>query len=109
VAGPSKGRFETIFQEGFRAQGKFCRILFMPGTGMVGFATSKSIGSRPRRNLLRRRFQSAARDLCIPAEIDVVIQIKALARDASYQQVAADLAAAIETVRKRWAEESASS
>src|SRR5438309_4201921 len=39
--GPTKARFEQIFKEGRRVSGGLCRIIALPGTGLVGFATTR--------------------------------------------------------------------
>lgn len=107
--GPNKKRFEEIYKDGIRVSGKFCRLIASPGKGQIGFATAKSIGNRPRRNKARRRFVSAlAQDPCIPAGLDVVIQINATGATAPFPDIREDLAAALRRISERWASELAS-
>lgn len=109
MSGPSKQRFGELYEKGQRVQGMFCRVLFLPGEGHTGFATTKSIGNRPKRNRVRRRFQAGVAPECIPTGLDVVIQIKASGALASFEEIKADLDSVLTKVQERWAEQSASS
>lgn len=110
MAGPSKKRFEQIYDQGIRVSGRLCRALGDRGTGKLGFATAKAIGNKPRRNRARRRFRAAFdRDLRILEGLDVVIQISAAGADAPFEEIVADLRNVLNTLAKRWANESESS
>lgn len=58
LRGPSKKRFDELFQTGRRARGASLFVLSLPGTGLVGIATSKKIGGKPSRNHAKRRVQA---------------------------------------------------
>jgi len=109
--GPSKQRFQSIFSEGKRVQGRFCRIYFLPGDGKIGWATAKAIGVTPRRNRTKRRFREALRDLTarIPDNLDLVVMIAPSGATAPLAEIRSDLEAILAEVTKRWAAESGSS
>lgn len=110
INGPSKARFEAIFSSGWRVSGQFCRLVALPGTGMAGFATSKKIGSNPRRNRIKRRFRETLRstDLVRPG-FDYVIVILPSAEGATQDQIKEDVTRVFGRMAERWANESASS
>ncbi|MGE0002465.1 MAG: ribonuclease P protein component [Fimbriimonadaceae bacterium] len=54
-------KFEEVFQQGRRANGRFARLCAQPGTGELGLTTARSIGSHARRNRARRRLREAWR------------------------------------------------
>ncbi|MCX7799086.1 MAG: ribonuclease P protein component [Fimbriimonadales bacterium] len=59
LAGPRQTRFEQIFREGHGEVAPGLRVRCLPGTGRVGLAVSRAVGSTPRRNRARRRFREA--------------------------------------------------
>jgi ribonuclease P protein component len=78
---------------------------------MVGFATSKKIGSQPRRNRIKRRFREALRaqvDLVDP-KLDYVLVILPKAEEVSPATIASELNAIFSGMRERWENRSASS
>jgi len=108
--GPTQSRFQRIYDEGFRVSGKLCRLLALPGTGKVGFATSRAIGTKPRRNRAVRRFREGLRLAGpIPAELDLVVQVSTRGADASFSEIVDELRDALRRLEERWASESASS
>ncbi|HVT11631.1 MAG TPA: ribonuclease P protein component [Fimbriimonadaceae bacterium] len=106
--GPSKRRFDEIFTEGKRVQGKFCRISALPGNGKLGFATTKKIGCHARRNQVRRRFQAALQEIEFtpnpPLDLIVIIGMGALGVE--FAEVKEELKALLKKIEGRWAGES---
>lgn len=84
-------------------------MIAQPGSGLVGFATSKKIGSKPQRNRAKRRAREAARKTNLDPRLDYVVVVQAEAPTASFERLAEDLAKAIEGMRDRWASELESS
>ncbi|MBI5707574.1 MAG: ribonuclease P protein component [Armatimonadetes bacterium] len=109
MAGLSKARFEQVFQEGLRVQGTFCRLSGLKGTGLLGIATPKKLGSSPRRNRLKRRLKEAVRLSGATREgLDIVIIGVAAALDAPFKELQDDLAEAFRKLHKRWENDSPS-
>jgi len=81
------------------------RIFSLSGSEHVGFATSRAIGNRPQRNRVRRRLQSAFRELTplLPPGLDVIIQAKAEAANATFDGLRIELRQGIEETARRWA------
>jgi ribonuclease P protein component len=106
--GPSKRRFDKIFTEGKRVQGRLLRLSAIPGEGLVGFATAKKIGSHARRNQARRRGQSAFREIAyqFAKPLDLVIIIGTAACDVEFAEVKEELGALLEKIESRWAGDS---
>jgi ribonuclease P protein component len=111
LKGPSKRRFQEIYDRGQRVSGPLCRVLFLQGEGRLGFATAKAIGNVPKRNRVKRRFRAAMSEVpaCIPEGADVVVQISAKGAEASYEHIVDDLRDILSRVNERWANERASS
>ena len=111
IKGPTKKRFETIFSLGKKAKGDVARIIAYPGTGLIGIAVSKKIGSHPRRNKLKRRFRDAIfhrRDL--PSrEFDFVVIVNAVAASVTFERIEEDGRTLFDKIVERWAAESESS
>lgn len=77
----------------------------------MGIAVSKKIGSKPRRNKLKRRFRAAiasAPDL-LEQRLDFVIVVNAEASEAAFESVEKEVRALFTMVIKRWADELESS
>lgn len=106
--GPNRARFQKIFTEGRRAQGRYCRAFALPGTGQIGWATAKAIGEKPLRNRAKRRFREALRtqDYCIPDNLDFVVMIALSGAKAPFEEIRRDLEAVLGEVTRRWAVES---
>lgn len=111
MKGPSKRRFQEIYDKGLRVSGPLCRVLFAGGEGHLGFATAKAIGTSPKRNRAKRRFKAAMSEVptCIPSGLDVVIQISAKGADAGFQEIVESLRDVMGRVRERWESELVSS
>jgi ribonuclease P protein component len=109
--GPSKARFEEIFAKGKRASGPLARIAALPGTGLVGFATPRKLGNRPRRNRARRRFAEAIRlqPGLVDSRLDFVLIVSADGADAPFERIQEEVRTLFERARSRWDEELGSS
>ena len=87
------------------------RIIAYPGAGLVGIAISKKIGSKPRRNRLKRRFRAAI-DLnseLLDRRLDYVVVVNAEAAEASFDAIETEVRAVFAGVNQRWAAELESS
>jgi ribonuclease P protein component len=87
------------------------RIIAHPGTGLVGIAVSRKIGSKPRRNRLKRRFRAAiesSTDL-LDQRLDYVVVVNAEAAEASYEIIDEEVRTVFAKVNQRWAAELESS
>jgi ribonuclease P protein component len=108
--GLSKRRFDEVFQEGRRIQTRYCRIVSLEGPGRVGFATAKTIGSKPKRNRAKRRLREAVRLLAatLPPNADVIFVGKAALHEADWNALLKDLGDGLRALGGQWANESAS-
>lgn len=111
LKGPTKAGFEVIFQSGFRVQGPLYRAIVKPGHGLIGIATSKKIGTRPKRNRERRRLQSALRlhHTLLKPNLDLVFIVSPAASSAAWNRIETEVRELLERIEQRWVEESASS
>lgn len=111
IKGPTKQRFESIFTLGKRVKGDVARIIALPGTGLVGIAVSKKIGSRPQRNKLKRRFREAILKLndSFNREYDYVVVVHVEAVDKAFSQIESEVQSLFIRIGERWAAESESS
>lgn len=107
--GLSKGRFEEIYQKGKRVSGELCRLMALPGSGLIGYSTPRAVGSLARRNRLKRRFRAAVVSCVLPEGLDIVIAISAKADRAEFEAIVADLGKGLEQISERWESESGSS
>jgi ribonuclease P protein component len=107
-SGLSQRRFEVVFKEGGRVIGEYARAAFLPGSGLIGFATSKKIGSKPQRNRARRRYREALRANWdrINSQLDAVVIISPKAVDATFPQLRSDAAVLLDRIQARWVAES---
>jgi ribonuclease P protein component len=111
LKGPAKARFDEIYRQGQNIRGKTATLIQLPGTGLIGIATSRKIGSRPRRNHAKRRLREAIflqRSRLDPA-MDYVFVIGSSNLALSWPDLTRELTVLIEEGAKRWAEGSASS
>ncbi|MFY9233557.1 MAG: ribonuclease P protein component [Fimbriimonadaceae bacterium] len=111
MRGPSKTRFEEIFKEGKRAAGRFCRLTALPGTGLIGIATSKKIGNAPQRNKAKRRFREVFRTLAekLDPSMDYIAVAFPESADVKLDEIRSELARQLGDVNSRWASELESS
>ena len=91
--------------------GEFARAAFLPGNGLIGFATSRKIGNTPQRNRARRRYREAMRANRdrINEGLDIVVIISPKAAEATFPQLRSDAAVLLDRINARWAAESESS
>lgn len=111
IKGPKKPRFEEIFKEGKRAAGSYCRMTALPGSGLVGIATSKKIGTTPQRNRAKRRLREALRanEAVLNPHLDFVALAMPESVGASLEALIADTGRLLRSLTERWAAESESS
>ena len=107
--GLTKGRFEEIYQKGKRVSGELCRVMALPGSGLIGYSTPRAIGSLARRNRLKRRFRAAVVRCVMPEGLDMVIAISANADKADFEAIVDDLGKGLRRIGERWESESGSS
>ena len=110
LKGPSRARFEAIYSTGQRTNGELFRIHALPGTGLVGIATSREIGSHARRNRQKRRAAEALRGLDegLLQGVDVAVTVKPAAGSKSLAEMQEELRFLVAEVRARWADGSGS-
>lgn len=86
------------------------RIHALAGSGLIGIATTKKIGSRPRRNFARRRVIEGLRTNveCLTAGLDYVVVIFESSIRASFTELCDELFKLIHEVSAKWAERSES-
>ena len=91
--------------------GPLGRMISLPGTGLIGIATSKKLGSTPARNRIKRRFREAIRTQPELADstLDIVAIVSLQAADASFPQLLEEVRRLLGETKKRWASESESS
>ena len=77
----------------------------------MGIAVSKKIGSKPRRNRLKRRFRASIQSApnLLDQRLDFVIVVNAEAAEATFERVDEDVRTLFAGVRQRWAAELESS
>ncbi len=100
-----------MFGLGKRLKGEFARIIAHPGTGLVGIAVAKKIGSKPRRNHVKRRFRavlSGAHGL-LDSRLDYVLVVNAEGATATFSGIDAEVRSLLIKVRDRWESELESS
>lgn len=109
LKGPSKERFEEIYQKGRSSAGKFVRIRCLPGTGFFGVSAAKSIGCHARRNLAKRRAREAWRtSLGSIPNADIIVIVKVESVEADFQEIQLEMVKLVEGLKDSWAENSES-
>ena len=109
--GPGKALFERIFAKGLRVNGRYARISSLPGTGCVGFATSRKLGGKPQRARQRRRFK-AALSACVglrSESLDYVVILGPLCADATFERITEEARDLMTRANARWVDGSESS
>lgn len=86
-------------------------MLAAPGQGITGFASSKKIGNRPKRNRALRRMREALRmqPELVERGLDYVIVALEASAEVPHREICEELNALMKKVNERWAERSASS
>jgi ribonuclease P protein component len=92
IKGPGKLRFDTIYNEGRRFRGDFLTLICLPGSGLIGIATSKKIGSKPRRNLEKRRVRALVQENPLFPHLDRVVVASVKSQQTDYATLREDLA-----------------
>lgn len=82
--GPSKARFQTIFDEGVRASGSLVSVCLTHGSGKVAVTTQKLIGCHARRNRQKRRTRAAIDLSLLPKTVDLIVIGKVAAQTATF-------------------------
>ncbi|MBS1717156.1 MAG: ribonuclease P protein component [Armatimonadetes bacterium] len=101
--GPSKRRFDEIFRLGRRVSGTGLRVYSAPGSGLMGFTTSKSLGCRARRNHLQRKVREAVgltSDL--PSGYDWIVLLRAEGQKLSFKDLAQEWAQLSSKITQQW-------
>ncbi|RYG48875.1 ribonuclease P protein component [bacterium] len=96
-----------MFNEGTRGRGDWVRAAVLPGTGLLGIATSRKIGSKPRRNRAKRRVKEAARLNGKLPQWDLVLVVSQDAVDVPFPALRGDVERAVAEAIAKWAEKSA--
>jgi ribonuclease P protein component len=83
------------------------RLFFTVGTGSVGIATSKKIGSKPKRNRVKRQFREAIRIQfqLIDSRLDYVLIVKTDASESSFERIQEETGNLFREAAERWANE----
>ena len=86
------------------------RVHAHPGTGLIGLATTKKIGSRPRRNYARRRVVASLQEesAVLVSGLDYVIVVFETSIRAPYEELRQELVRLIKEVSAKWVEGSES-
>lgn len=109
LKGPSSGRFQEIFSTGQRVTSPDLRVFSLPGSGLAGVATSRSIGSKPERNRAKRRVREAFWVCGIDGStLDWVLVVKASAVRADFETLVAQMTELKRESLARWADASES-
>jgi ribonuclease P protein component len=80
-----------------------------PGRGLVGIATAKKIGVKPRRNRVKRRVREAIRLAERNLGLDYVVIASPGVADAPFGRIGEEVRRLLNEAEARWAEELASS
>jgi ribonuclease P protein component len=104
--GPNKPRFEAIFAEGRRVRGSLATVVALPGTGLVGIATAKKIGSKPERNRAKRRIREAIRLETHSPDLrfDFVIIVSVQGAAAPFVRIQEEIRTLLSLAVERWEE-----
>ena len=108
--GPAKAKFERIFSQGKRVNGSFARVSSLPGTGLLGFATSRKFGGKPQRNRQRRRFRAGiagCSNLVLPS-LDYVVILGPGCANVSFERINEEARDLLARSNARWEDDSES-
>ncbi|MCB0825088.1 MAG: ribonuclease P protein component [Armatimonadetes bacterium] len=107
LKGPRPSRFDEIFDTGLTSSSPNLKLYSLPGQGLLGIATSRKLGSRPRRNLFKRRMKAIATNYGDQmANFDWVVSVKHSAAQATYPDLATELGELITESLRRWEKQS---
>jgi len=82
-------------------------VIALPGTGLIGIATSKKIGTKPQRNRAKRRFREAIRQQpqILNPRLDIVVVVTEAGSGATFDRIREEVKALFGKAIERWAEE----
>jgi ribonuclease P protein component len=82
------------------------RVCSLPGTGLIGIATSKKIGDRPDRNRARRRAQAAIRTRpeARDERLDYVLIVSPDAANAPFERIGEEVGTVFRKAVEKWAD-----
>lgn len=100
-----------LYSQGRRTNGALCRLITLPGTGDVGFATAKKIGCIAARNRAKRRFREAWRTIgpALNGKLDCVVSIQVEGAVAPMPQIKQEIVNLTQKAIGQWGGESACS
>ncbi|MBL8087276.1 MAG: ribonuclease P protein component [Chthonomonas sp.] len=98
-----------VFREGKRERSPSFRLMSLPGSGLVGIATSKSIGCHARRNRIKRRAREVARacNLHRYTQFDWVVSVGGDSLRVPLKTLCSEISAMSEKLTSRWEGDSA--
>ena len=102
IQGPSKKRFDEVYQTGRRFRGDFVTLIRSDGTGFVGIATSKKIGDKPERNFQKRRVKSILQSFQRTSAHDLIFVASIKAKGIKFETLRADLTQLIQEANINW-------
>jgi ribonuclease P protein component len=109
--GPSKARFESIYQGGKRVSTAHLRLIADRGVGKVGIATAKKTGCHARRNWVKRRIREciASLESRLRNDLDYIAIATPNVVEMDFGGLQSELGEAVIRMNERWAEELESS
>jgi ribonuclease P protein component len=102
IKGPSKRKFDEIFQRGRRIKGDFFTLIVRDGVGFVGIATSKKIGEKPSRNFQKRRIRSILQQFQRTATHDLIVIANSRVNSADFETIHAELTQLLSGIDIGW-------
>ena len=83
--------------------GRHFRVCSLPGTGLVGVATTKRIGCHARRNRQKRRAREAVNATGLGfVDLDMAVLVRETADKTSFDELTEELKRLLEETRQRW-------
>jgi ribonuclease P protein component len=109
--GPSKARFESVFQNGKRFATANIKLSADRGEGRVGIATAKKIGCHARRNWVKRRIRECIFSLEseLRTDLDYILIATPNVVPMEFEAICGEVRDAVNRMNLRWAAELESS
>ena len=84
--------------------GGCCRLMALPGEGLVGITTSKKIGNTPQRNRAKRRFREGWRkqEARVRGNLDYVLIVTPQGAGAPFGALVEELGSLLDAMSARW-------
>ena len=84
-----------------------CRLIFLPGAGLIGIATSKKIGGKPARNTQKRRFREILRQhpAWLNPNVDSVVVLSERVAARSFEELTAEAEQLFQALQAKWSQE----